>query len=124
MSDFDEWPSKADRDAAMSRARELRKTAAEGGLRFEVYLPPTLALWLIDRVERGQFLDPSEAAFTPFKQAEEQEPHADLRHELLRRSLQAAMDDPHPGIPHSQVAEAMERRESQPPSDPAVWESR
>ena len=122
MNNFDEWPSKADCDAAMSRARELRKTAAEGGLRFEVYLPPALALWLMDRVERGQFLDPSEAAFTLFKQAEELEPHADLRHELLRRSLQAAMDDP--GIPHSKVAEAMERWKSQPPSDPAVWESR
>lgn len=124
MNDFDEWPSKTDRDAATSRARELRKTAADGGLRFEVYLPPVLALWLMDRVERGQFLDPSEAAFTLFKQAEELEPHADLRHELLRRSLQAAMDDPHPGIPHSQVAEAMERWKTRPPSDPAVWESR
>lgn len=124
MNDFDEWPSKVDRDAPRSRAKELRKTAAEGGLRFEVYLPPDLALWLMDRVERGRFLDPSEAALALFKQAEELEPHADLRRELLRRSLQAAMDDPRPGIPSDQVAEALERWKSRPPSAPAVWESR
>jgi len=124
VDDSDEWPSKAGREAAMSRARELRALAAKGGLRFEAYLPAALALWLLDRIDQGKFHDPSEAAFVLFQQGEDLEPHADLRHELLRRTLRAAMDDPHPGIPHDQFTAEMARRLSQPLPDPAVWESR
>lgn len=43
--------------AARGRRRDLRRTprrlrnqVAEGGLRFEAYLPPSLALWLLDRM--------------------------------------------------------------------------
>jgi len=32
-------------------------------LRFEAYLPPQLAEWLLERIEKGVFLDPREAVF-------------------------------------------------------------
>jgi hypothetical protein len=41
----------------------VRRQAAEGGLRFEAYLPPGLAEWVISLVEQGVFHSPSEAVF-------------------------------------------------------------
>lgn len=67
-------------------------------MRFEAYLPPKLALWLLDLIEQGKFLDPSEAVFVILGEHKELEPHADLRRELLKRSIEAAADDPRPGI--------------------------
>ena len=67
-------------------------------MRFEAYLPSGLALWLLDRIESGKYLDPSEAVFVILGEHEELEPHADLRQELLKRSLNAAVNDTQPGI--------------------------
>ena len=105
MTDTDapEWPDPADEAHAVQQAKRLRDQAAKGGLRFEAYLPPSLALWLLDRIERGKFLDPSEAVFVILGEHEELEPHADLRRELFKRSIQAAADDPRPGIPAEEV---------------------
>lgn len=96
MTDTDapEWPDPADKAHAVEQAKRLRDQAAKGGLRFEAYLPPGLAEWLLDRIERGKFLDPSEAVFVILGEHEELEPHADLRQELFKRSIQAAADDP------------------------------
>ena len=33
---------------AVAQAKRLREQARAGGLRFEAYLPPDLAVWLID----------------------------------------------------------------------------
>ena len=65
MTDTDapEWPDPADKAYAVEQAKRLRNQVAEGGLRFEAYLPPSLALWLLDLIEQGKFLDPSEAVF-------------------------------------------------------------
>ncbi len=100
MTDTDapEWPDPADKAYAVEQAKRLRNQVAEGGLRFEAYLPPSLALWLLDLIEQGKFLDPSEAVFVILGEHKELEPHADLRRELLKRSIQAAADDPRPGI--------------------------
>ena len=46
----------------IAQARALKEQAGKGGLRFEAYLPPGLAEWLLDLIERGVFADPSEAA--------------------------------------------------------------
>ena len=59
------WPTPEQREESIARARSLRKQAAEGGLRFEAYLPPQLAEWLLERIEKGVFLDPSEATKAP-----------------------------------------------------------
>ena len=122
MNETPEWPNPLDKAHAVEKARQLRDQTAKGGLKFEAYLPPTLALWLLDRIEQGKFLDPSEAVFVILGEHEELEPHVDLRDELLKRSLQAAMDDPKPGIPHEEVMAEMRERLQQPRPEPAIWE--
>lgn len=93
-----DWPSAEAKAKSIDQAKALRKQAKKGGLRFEAYLPPQLADWLLGLIEQGTFLDPSEAVFVILGEHEELEPHADLRKELLKRRLQSAMDDPRPGI--------------------------
>ena len=46
----------------------------------------------------------------------------DLRDELLRRMLQAAIDDPRPRIPHEEVCSRMERWLAEPRAEAARWE--
>ena len=115
------WPTAEQKESCVAQAQALRKQAAEGGLRFEAYLPPKLAEWLLERIETGVFLDPSEAAFVLFGEHEELEPHKDLHQELLRRRLQAAIDDPRPGIPAEQVFDELRKKMTAPPPEPAVW---
>lgn len=98
MTDTTEWHGPADKAHALEQTKRLRDQAAKGGLRFEAYLPSGLALWLLDRIESGKYLDPSEAVFVILGEHEELEPHADLRQELFRHRIQAAADDPRPGI--------------------------
>jgi len=47
--------------------------------------------------------------------------HADLRRELLNRSLQAAMEDPRPGISGEALLEHLKQKLASP-REPAVWE--
>ena len=119
-----EWPYPADKAHAVEQAKQLRDQAAKGGLRFEAYLPPSLALWLLDRIEQGKFLDPSEAVFVILGEHEELEPHADLRQELFKRRIQAAADDPRPGIPAEEVKKHLLELRKQPRQEPAKWEKR
>ena len=126
MSDTDapEWPDPIDKAHAVEQAKRLRNQVAEGGLRFEAYLPPSLALWLLDRIEQGKFLDPSEAVFVILGEHEELEPHADLRRELLKRSIQAAVDDPRPGISGKEMSAQLREMLKAPLPEPATWEKR
>lgn len=119
MTDTDQPPD--DQAATQAQARALRDQARAGGLRFEAYLPGSLADWLLDLVERGVFTDPAEAVFVILGEHRELEPHRDLRTELLRRSLQAAADDPRPGIPHNQVEADLKRFFLEPRPQPAHW---
>ena len=77
----------ADNYAERDQAKALRDQARAGGLRFEAYLPGELADWLLERVERGMFVDPSEAVFAIVRNFIDMEPHRDLRDERLRRIL-------------------------------------
>lgn len=124
MNDEFEWPDPADQAHAVEQAKRLRDQAAQGGLRFEAYLPPALALWLLDRIEQRKFLDPSEAVFVILGEHEDLEPHADLRQELFKRSIQAAADDPRPGIPAEEVMEHLLELRTEPRPEPARWEKR
>ena len=110
-----------DTAAARAQAHALRDEARAGGLRFEAYLPGSLADWLLDQVENGLFADPSEAVFVMAGLFCDLEPHPDLRDELLRRKLQAAMDDPQPPIPAEEVFNRLERRYAKPLPPPAKW---
>ena len=105
----------------MAQAIALREQAKAGGLRFSVYLPAGLAEWLLGLVEKGTFIDPSEAVFVLLQEAQELEPHHDLRRELLGRMLQAAEDDPRPPIPGEEVFKRLREKYASRP-EPAVWE--
>ena len=107
-------------DAA--QATRLMSQAREGGLRFEAYLPPELAVWLLGLIEQGAFTSPSEAAFVMLGEQHELEPHHDLRQELLSRSLQAAIDDPRPPIPADIAFERLRQRSARSLPEPAKWE--
>lgn len=126
MTDNDafEWPDPADKAHAIEQAKRLRSQVNEGGLRFEAYLPPSLALWLLDRIEQGQFLDPSEAVFVILGEHKELAPHADLRRELLKRSIEAAADDPQPGISSEELKTLLHEKRKAPLPEPATWEKR
>ena len=119
-----DWRTAAERESDIAQARALREQARKGGLRFEVYLPSNLAEWVLDLVEEGVFTDPGEAVFVILGEHKDLEPHADLREEILRRSLQAAMDDPHPGFTAEEVNERMRKLMSEPRAEPAVWRRR
>jgi antitoxin ParD1/3/4 len=116
-----EWPSAEEKARNMAHAMALRGQAQKGGLRFSVYLPPRLADWILGLVEKGTFVDPSEAVFVMLQEAQELEPHHDLRRELLKRTLQAAEDDPRPGIPAEEVFRRLKANCASPP-DPAAWQ--
>ena len=117
----EEWPSPAERTAAIAQASALREQARNGGLRFEAFLPPNLAGWLLERIENGVFLSPSEAAFVILGEHKELEPQADLRRELLKRRVQAAIDDPRPPLSSEEIKEKMRKLYEAPHPDPATW---
>jgi Arc/MetJ-type ribon-helix-helix transcriptional regulator len=116
-----EWASAEEKAKNIAQAKALRARAEKGGLRFNAYLPPGLADWLLGLIEKGTFIDPSEAVFVMLQQAQELEPHHDLRRELLARMLQAAEDDPRPSIPAEEVFKKLRELHSSP-MEPAVWE--
>lgn len=90
-------------------------------MRFEGYLPPDLACWILAKVEAGIFLDPSEAVFVLMGEMRDMEPHKDVRAMLLQRSLAASHDDPGPALPAEEVLELLRRRFDGPRPAPAHW---
>ena len=51
-------------------------------------------------------------------------PHADLRRELLKRSIEAAADDPRPGISGEEIKAELREKRKAPLPEPATWEKR
>lgn len=107
----------------IAEARTLRQQAERNGLRFEAYLPPALAGWLLDEIERGVFADPNNAISVVLAEYRELEPHTDLRRELLQRTIQAALADPRPAATASEVAKESHVPALEGQAEPAVWES-
>jgi hypothetical protein len=118
------WPSKDVEDWSKQQAQSIRNAASDGGLRFHAYLPPSLALWLLDRIEDGMFVDPSEAVFVLFKQARELEPHIDLQLDLLQRQISSAINDPRPSISADELQARFKAAREKPRPDPAVWQTK
>lgn len=98
--------------------------SAKAACGLKPYLPPSQALWLLDLIEQGKFLDPSEAVFLILSEHKELEPHADLRRELLKRNIEAAADDPRPGISSEEMMKRLREVTKQPRPEPARWEKR
>jgi antitoxin ParD1/3/4 len=111
----------AERAAGMAQAARLKQQAEQGGLRFEAYLPPHLATWLLELVERGVFLSPSEAVFVIMGEHQELSPHADLRQELLKRQIEAAINDPRPSLSSEEVFAELKAMMAKPRPEPAEW---
>jgi hypothetical protein len=120
----DEWPSAEDWTHSLSEAARLMPQAETGGLRFEVSLPPRLATWVLESIARKDFLAPDEAVCVMLKEGQELSRHADLRQELLRRSIGEAMDDPAPSIPAEEVFERLKALREAPKPEPAIWNRR
>lgn len=101
---------------------ELQKQIAAAGLRFEAYLPPDLALWVVELVEQGVFTSPSEAVFVAMQTFQELERHPSVKKELLRAIIADAAKEAEQGkgIPHEKVMAKLEKMNSQS-SEPAVW---
>jgi antitoxin ParD1/3/4 len=114
----------AARRAAAEQAAALMAQAETGGLRFEAYLPPGLAEWLLGRIARQDFVDPSEAVFVMLGEQQELEQHPDLRAILLRRSLEAAENDLTPAVSLETVHAEMHAMLTAPLPEPAVWPPR
>lgn len=109
-----------ERQGAANQARALRDQAEAGGLRFEAYLPPSLATWILDKIAHDIFVNASEAVFAMLGEQQDLEPYGDLRQEALRRSLQAAMDDPRPARPVAEVMREFRQKLEEPQPEPAV----
>ncbi len=116
-----DWRTPADRARDIAQAKALREQACKGGLRFEVFLPPGLAEWVLDFVERGVFVDPSEVVFVILGEHRDLEPHGDLRTEILKRSLDASINDPRPPIPLDEFKKKMAERMAELRPEPAAW---
>ena len=97
---------------------------AAGGLRFEVYLPPPLASWVIKLVEQGVFNSPSEAIFVAMQTFEDLEQHPEVKREFLRAVLAYASKEAEEGNVYTaeEVTERLEKLKTQPSSEPAVWD--
>lgn len=112
----------ADNCAERDQAKSLREQARAGGLRFDAYLTGDQVAWLLERVERGLFHDPSEAVFAIVQNFRELEAHRDLRDELLGRMLDASATDLESAHPADEVFDELRRELAQPHPEPGRWE--
>lgn len=70
-----------------AKAARLKAQAIKGGLRFDVHLPPGLAMWLLTEIEKGTFVDPQEAALAIFSEAQDL-PQNPLNEEIFTQSAE------------------------------------
>jgi len=123
LAEFTDAPGGSIEGLTLNRAyaKTLREQARLGGVRFESYLPSGLADWLLAKIERGVFVDPSEAVFVMLGEQQDLERFADLREELERRCLQDSLNDPRPRIPHEEVKARLKRLVDTPRPEAAAW---
>ena len=102
----------------------VRRQAAAGGLRCEVYLPPALAAWVIGLVEQEVFHSPSEAVFVAMQSFRELEDHPEVKQALLARILQRGIDSMEEGggMPAEEVMARLRKTIEGPRAEPAVWD--
>ncbi len=78
-----------------------------------------LADWILEKVENGVFIDPSEAVFYLLQEVKELEPHHDLRKQLLQRKLDEAQKGPF--IDGEKVFHNLKEQLEKTPSLPVKW---
>ena len=72
-------------------------------------------------MSRFSFADPSAAVFVMVGEHRDLEPHDDLRHELLQRTVQAAIDDPRPSLSGNEVETQLRELADTPLPEAAIW---
>jgi antitoxin ParD1/3/4 len=102
----------------------VRRQAAAGGLRFEAYLPPRLAAWVIGLVEQEVFHSPAEAVFVAMQSFRELEDHPDVKQALLTKIMQKSIDSVGEGggMPAEEVMARLRKKLEGPRAEPAVWD--
>lgn len=75
-------------------------------------------------MEKGRFTAPSEAVFVMMQNQKELEAHSDLKREVLRRSIEAAIQDPRPGISDEELEKELDKLKYEDRAEPAVWPKR
>ena len=73
--------------ARIEQVQSLKEQAAAGGLRCNAYLTPSVATWILEMVERGEFVDPSQAIHVFLGIAKDLQKHPDIKRDLLRKQL-------------------------------------
>ena len=106
----------------VEQARTLKTQARTGGLKFEAYLPSGIAEWVLDMVEKGDFIDPCEAVFVFMKQAKDIDPYDDIKIEIIKKRVGEGIKDLEEGRVHD-IDEVMERlkKDIGNGTKPAVW---
>ncbi len=107
----------------IEQAAYLKAQAKTGGLKFETYLPPDIAVWVLDMVEQGVFIDPGEAVFVFMQQARDIDQHDDLKRDILKKRVEQGISDIKKGrtFTAEEVKARMNNlRNSQ--TEPVVWE--
>jgi antitoxin ParD1/3/4 len=108
--------------AHKAQAAALKEEAAEQGLRFQAYFVPRVAEWVLGEIERGCFLDPSEAVFVAMQTFMELVEHPDLQQELFRREIQKSLADPRPGMSGEEVLAKLEAKMKEAAGrEPPAW---
>ncbi len=108
----------------VEQAKKLKEQVKKGAsLRFEAFLTSRQAEWVLDMVEKGDFLDPSEAIFVFMQQAQELDEHDDLKLELLKKSIDEGLADVEAGrtVPLEDAFRKIEEKAQNRPK-PVVWE--
>lgn len=106
----------------IEQAEALRERAARDGLRFDAYLPPSIAEWVLDEIIAGDFVDPSEVAFYAVKEFQELSRHPQVREALLKAKLEMAMAQVEAGdvIPGEEVFARL-REQVAEMEEPPCW---
>lgn len=109
----------------IAQAQALKTQAAESGLRFDAFLVPSQATWILELVERGDFIDPAEAIFVLMQEVQELQQHPDVKLALLKKQLDEgiAQLDRGESISGDEVmANLKERVKNYTQSSPAYWD--
>jgi antitoxin ParD1/3/4 len=115
-----DWRPRSEIAHNIAQAASLKAQAEKGGLVFEAYLPPSQAVWLLSLIEQRKFADPADALINLLGEAQDLAPHEDLRKELLKRTLDAALMPGEP-VPIEACVPDMRSRMDGPQPEPAVW---
>ena len=109
----------------VEQAKALRERAARDGIRFDAYLPPSIAEWVLDRIIAGDFVDPSEVAFYAVKELQELSDHPSVREAFLKARIEEAVASAEAGntFTGEEVLARLEERAAQM-QEPPRWISK